>query len=77
MSESIFLKTVKQIVAKYPDMFDALEEYDRTRRLRKLSYKQRANFTIDADLLRRFRAYCQQHGYNMSRLIEKNVREEM
>lgn len=77
MPESEFIQTLKRIVAENPSMFEALEEYDRTRRLRKISYKTRANFTINSETLRRFRAYCEQHGYNMSRLVEKHLMEEV
>ena len=77
MPESKFLTTLKRIVRENPEAFDALEEYDQTRRLRKISYKHRANFTIDADLLRRFRNYCQKEGYNMSKLVEKHIRDEL
>lgn len=77
MPESEFLKTFRKVLYEHPDMFDALEEYDRTRRLRKLSYKERANFTIDAEILRRFRSYCEQHGYNMSKLVEQHIKEEL
>lgn len=77
MPETEFLKRLKKIVRENPSAFEALEEYDRTRRLRKISYKHRANFTIDADLLRRFRTYCDHHGFNMSKLVEKHIREEL
>ena len=50
-------------------MFLALEEYDLTRKPRKISYKVRANFTIDSDLIRKFRAYCSANGYNMSKTL--------
>lgn len=38
---------------------------------RKLSYKERANFTLDARPLRKFRAYCAEHGYAMSKILEQ------
>lgn len=75
MAESEFVKTFREIYKEYPEVFDALEEYDRTRKLRKIRYKERANFTIDARILRNFRAYCKIHGYNMSRLLEQFIRE--
>lgn len=77
MSESKFLQTFRKIYREYPEMFAALEEYDRTRRLRKISYKKRANFTIDAGILQGFRKYCQNQGYNMSKLLERFMKEQI
>lgn len=77
MVESEFLKTFRKIHAEYPEVFDALEEYDKTRRLRKISYKERANFTIDARTLREFRAYCQNNGFNMSKLLENWMKQKI
>jgi hypothetical protein len=77
MQESEFLKTFRRIHREYPNMFAVLEEYDRTRRLRKISYKQRANFTIDAVTLRQFRRYCKERGYSMSQLLEMFMRAKM
>jgi hypothetical protein len=77
MQESKFLKTFRKIHRAYPEMFAVLEEYDRTRKLRKISYKQRANFTIDATTLQQFRRYCREHGCNMSKLLEQFMREKV
>ena len=77
MAESEFLQTFRKIHREYPEVFDALEEYDRTRRLRKLSYKERANFTVDARILRSFRSYCQAQGFNMSKLLENFMKEKV
>lgn len=76
MQESKFLQAYKRVRQEHPQMFDALEEYDRTRRLRKISYKERANFTIDARILRTFRNYCKTHGHNMSRVLENFMKEK-
>ena len=77
MPESKFLQTFRKVFREHPEMFTALEEYDKTGKLPKIKYKTRANFTIDADLLRRFRTYCKKEGYNMSKLIEKHLQEEL
>lgn len=75
MPESKFIKTFRKIHREYPEMFQALEDYDRTHKLKKLSYKERANFTIDARLLRKFRSYCAEHGYSMSKILEQCIGE--
>ncbi len=77
MSSSKFLETAKRIVKENPEMFSALEEYDLTRKLPKISHKARANFTIDADILRKFRHYCQREGLIMSKILEKKMLEEI
>ena len=80
-SDDIFTKEIfnlaKSMPDKYPEMFKALEEYDRTRKLKKWNTKTRANFTLDANTLRQFRQYCSERGYKMSSLIERLMREGM
>ena len=77
MPDSKFLQTFREIHKEYPEVFDALEEYDRTRRLRKINYKERANFTVDARILRQFRQHCQEKGYNMSKLLENWMKKKI
>jgi len=77
MPDSKFLQTFRKIHKDHPEVFDALEEYDKTRRLRKISYKERANFTIDARTLRGFRTYCLNNGFNMSKLLENWMKEKI
>lgn len=77
MAESKFLQTFRRIHKEYPEVFESLEEYDRTRKLKKISYKERANFTIDARILRGFRSYCREYGYNMSKILENFMKEKM
>ena len=72
-----FLDRAKQFIKENPRMFSALEEYDRTRKLPRLTYRERINLTIDQDILRKFKEYCRKNNYNMSRLIEKHIREEL
>ncbi len=75
--QSRFLKRAKQIIIENPRMFAALEEYDRTRKLPRLTYRERINLTIDQDILKKFKEYCRRNNYNMSRLIEKHIKEEL
>ncbi len=77
MSSSEFVQRARKIIRENPEMFSALEEYDRTRKLPKLSYKIRANFTLDAEVLRQFRSYCKKNGMNMSRVLENHIKEEL
>ncbi|MBW2977855.1 hypothetical protein KY331_03345 [Candidatus Woesearchaeota archaeon] len=77
LSGKKLLKNVDFAIAKYPEVFDALEEYDRTHRLKKINYKERANFTIDSNLLMKFRKYCKEHGMKMSSKIEQYMIKEL
>ncbi len=71
-----FLEKAKEVIAKNQDMIVALEELDRTGKLRKLNYKTKASFTIDEGLFNKFRNYCKQNGINMSGRIESYIRKE-
>ena len=66
---------VRQLIRENQDLFVALEESDRTGKLRKASYKKRYNFTLDEDLLQRYRTYCQKNSINMSAKVESMIRE--
>ncbi len=67
------LKAIKE----HPQVFEALAEYDRTGKMPKTVYRERINLTIDANLLKKFKHYSQEKGLNMSRVIEKHIKEEL
>lgn len=77
MSSSEFLLRAKKMIKENPRMFDALLEFERSGKLPKITYRERINLTIDGNLLKKFKRYCQERGYNMSRLIEKHIKEEL
>ena len=64
-------------IKKHPQVFEAMAEYDRTRKLPKTVYRERINLTINADLLKQFKHYAREKGLNMSRVIEKHMKEEL
>ena len=66
-----------EIIKKHPQVFEALAEYDRTHKLPRTVYRERINLTIDAPLLKRFKQYAREKGLNMSRVVEKHIKEEM
>ena len=76
-SSDKLLKAVEHVIQKHPEAFAALEEFDRTGKLVKPTYKERSNFTIDAQLLKEFRAYCKAHAINMSAKIESWIKKEL
>lgn len=67
----------KKAVREQPEVFEALLEFERTGKLPKVFYKVRANFTIDAALLRKFRTHCRREGKKMSSVIERYIEQEM
>ncbi len=77
MSSSKFLWRAKKLIKENPRMFDALMEFEKTGKLPKLVYRERINLTIDENILREFKRYCKENNYNMSRLIEKYIKQEL
>ncbi|MBI2668701.1 hypothetical protein HYX14_02565 [Candidatus Woesearchaeota archaeon] len=77
MAPRKYLKYALNIIKEHPQVFEALAEYDRTGKLPKTIYRERLNITIDNTLLRKFKQYARERGLNMSRVIEKHIKEEM
>ncbi len=75
--EPRIFEIARKLPARMPEPFKALEEYDRTLKLRRWNNKFRVNFTIDPVLYRSFREYCQKRGYKMSTLVERAMREQV
>jgi len=71
------VEMAKRIIAKYPEVFESLMEFERTKRLPKLYRRKRIKITIDENVLRDFKKHCERKNLNMSRLIEKKMIEEM
>ncbi len=70
-------KKADKAILMYSEVFDALEEYDKTKRLKKISHKTRANFTIDSNLMARFREHCSKNGIKMSSKVEGLIEKEI
>ena len=64
-------------IKKHPRLFEALAEYDQTRKLPKTVYRERLNITVNNEVLKRFKQYARVNGLNMSRVIEKHIKEEL
>ena len=76
LSDKIIDKA-KKIIKENPEYFEALVEFEKTKKLPRLNYKKRANFTIDFKLLKEFREYCKERNLNMSNILEKHIKEEL
>ncbi|MAG15683.1 hypothetical protein CMO88_01335 [Candidatus Woesearchaeota archaeon] len=76
---SIFDKEVLELAKKLPkqtpEPFKALEEYDRTHKLRRWDNKVRVNFTLDPKTYKEFKRYCEKKGYKMSTLVERLIKK--
>lgn len=70
------ISRARQIIAKYPEVFESLLEFERTKKIPKLYRRKRIDITIDENILRGFRAYCERNNLSMSRLLEKKMIEE-
>lgn len=70
-----FIEKAKEIINENRGLFEALEEMDRSGKLRKASYKERYNFTLDDELMNRFRSYCIKNNKKMSAVIERLIKE--
>lgn len=67
-------KKAIEIIKKNPEYFEALVEFEKTGRLSKFTYKKRVNFTIDSDLLKKFKLLCEEKGIKMSTQIERLIK---
>ncbi len=72
-----FTEKAKKVIKENQDMFNVLEELDRTGAYRKASYKQRVNFTVDEELFNKFRSYCKKKGISMSARVEECMRKQL
>jgi len=70
-----FFEKAKKVIHENQELFVALEEFDRTGKLSKVSYKERYNFTIDEDTMNRLRSYCKKKNIKMSNKIEDLIKE--
>lgn len=74
---SEFVETVDKMLRKYPEVFEALEEFDRTHKLRKIYNRKRLNITIDENVLRDFKEYSRKNSINISRFVENQMLKEI
>lgn len=66
---------IDNVLAEHQDAFEALKEFERTKKLPKVAYKQRINLTIDGSVWRAFRRYCKENSMVSSQMVEKKMRE--
>ena len=69
-----FAEKARKIIQENKGLFETLEELDRTGKLRKANYKERYNFTLDEELMIRFRSYCKKNNMKMSSVVEDLIK---
>jgi hypothetical protein len=77
MSSNQVLQKIDRIIKNNPRAFDALMEFEKTGKLKKTVYRERINLTIDSGILNKFKIYCRNNNYNMSRLIESHMKKDI
>ncbi len=71
------VETGKRLLREQPEIFEALMEFERTKRVPKFTYKKRYNFTLDPLLVNKFRTYCEKNGIKMSTRLEQHIRKDI
>jgi hypothetical protein len=77
MPSGKYLATARRLIRANPDLFEALVEFEHTRRMPKLGRKVHVDFTLDADLVRELRREAAKRGLKMSPVVEQLVRNQV
>jgi hypothetical protein len=72
-----FAEYAKKGMKKHPEIASALMEFEKTKKLPKTSYRKRIDVTINENILKEVRSYCEKNGMNMSKIIEKCMIQEL
>ncbi len=70
-------RRIKELVEQNRDLLEALTEFDRTGKLTHLSAKERVNFSLNMELMRKFREYCGKNNLKMSSVLEELLRKKL
>lgn len=77
LSDEKLIQITDRLLKEQPEIFEALLEAERTKRVPKFTYKRRYNFTLDPELMRKFKASCDRQSVKMSTRIEQLMRREI
>ena len=77
LEQSENAERAKQLISQYPEIFDSLREFERTKKLPKLYRKKRIDATIDENILRQFKEYGKRNAITLSRFIEQAMLKEL
>lgn len=68
---------MERVFIKHSDVLEALENYEKTGKLQKIGKKRRYNFTLDDDVMKKFRVHCYQNNLKMSSVIEDLIKNKV
>ncbi len=74
MRSSEYVAIARRQIREHADLFDALLEFERTKRMPRLSRKKRVNMTIDSSLYREVQREAKRRNIPVSSLVEKQLR---
>ncbi len=77
LSDKGLIETTDRLLKEQPEIFEALLEFERTKKIPKFTYKRRYNFTLNPLLVSKFKAYCEKNGIKMSAKIEQYIQKEI
>ena len=71
------VKLAKEAIREHPEAFEAMLEFERTKKLPRLQCKERVNFTLDRNLIKQLREYAREKNKKMSNIIEELLRKSI
>ncbi|MDD5133232.1 MAG: plasmid partition protein ParG [Candidatus Nanoarchaeia archaeon] len=77
LQDKEFVDLAKKIIKEKPEVFEALMDFEKTGRVPKFTKKERIDITIDSEILRKFRAYCEKNSLKISNVIEKLIKNNL
>ena len=77
LSDKGLIETTERLIRESPEVFDALLEFERTKRVPKFTYKKRVNFTLDSYIFKEFNRHCSEQGMKMSTKVETLILNEL
>ncbi len=77
LSGKEFVKLARKIIKEHPEAFEAMLEFERTKKLPRPNYKERVNFTLDRNIIKKLREYSRQKNQKMSNIIEEALEEKI
>ncbi len=77
LSGKRLIELADKAIKEHPEAFEAMLEFERTKKLPRPQTKERVNFTLDRNLIRRLREHSRKKNQKMSNLIEELIKEKL
>lgn len=72
-----FAEYAFRAIKKHPEIFSALEEFERTKKLPRFTHRKRIDITVDERILELFKKHCREKSINLSRAIEEAMKQSL